>query len=169
MDRGGDSTHHYPDLWDHPKSYRQGGQPLLDTRTHIYNQLTSRCEVAGDIVRLILLGPLMALWHQDGFKTKGPNFIPLTLKARRNAAQFTRLARNRSHAIRRHRAVAGTLRAAAALRELRRADEALEAAGFIEGETYVMAWKGVTVPQRKIFNTPPEDVRELSEPIKEVF
>lgn len=168
MDNGGDSTHHYPEVWDHPKSFRRGGQPLLDTRTHIYNRLTSRCEVSGTIVRLILVGPLLALWHQEGFTTKGPNFIPLTRKARRNASMFKRLMRARSEAVQFLRAASGTPRAIFALRQLRRADQALEDAGFIEGETYVMAWRGVTVPQRKVFNLPPEDIDELKREIARV-
>lgn len=33
--------------------------------------------------------------------------------------------------------------------------------GLEEGVDYIMAWNGVTVPQRKIYNMPPEDAAEL--------
>ena len=35
----------------------------------------------------------------------------------------------------------------------------------IEGKDYIIAWDGVEVPQRKIFNTPPENIKALSKNI----
>lgn len=168
MDNGGDSTHRYLDLWDHPKSFRKGGQPLLDTRTSIYDRLDSRQVVRGRSLTLMLVGPLIALFHQNGYTTKGPNFIPLTLKARRNASMFKRLMRVRSVAAQFLRAASGSPRVVDALRRLRSADDDLERAGFVRGETYVMAWQGVTVEQRKIFNLPPENVAELKREIQRI-
>ena len=34
-----------------------------------------------------------------------------------------------------------------------------------EGKDYIIAWDGVEVPQRKIFNTPPENIKALSKNI----
>ncbi len=128
MDAGGDSEFQYPELWGHPKSYRADGQPLLDTRVHIQDTLSDRAEQTRDGVRYWLVGPLIAIYHQFGFTTKGPNFIPLTMKAKR------------TH-------VPG----------VNPDDEDL-----VDGEDYIIAWAGVTVPQRKIFNLPPENVAEFA-------
>ncbi len=66
-----------------PGHYRSGGKPLLDTRNTIYNRLHGKTQVEGRKARFILRGPLVAIYHNSGFETKGPNFIPLTRKARR--------------------------------------------------------------------------------------
>jgi len=34
--------------------------------------------------------------------------------------------------------------------------------GLVEGKDYIIAWNGVDVPQRKIFNMPPENRQELA-------
>ena len=60
-----------------------GGKPLLDTRQHIYNTLNGTRTRQGNTVLYTLRGSLAAVFHHNGFKTKGPNFIPLTLHARR--------------------------------------------------------------------------------------
>lgn len=68
-------------------SFRAGGTPLLDTRQHIYNALHARKrQSAGRVTFLVQSGgptPLVAVYHHHGYKTKGPNFVPLSLKARR--------------------------------------------------------------------------------------
>lgn len=64
-------------------SYRAGGQPLLDTRNHIYNRLNGRSTAKGNRVIVEIRGPMLAAAHDAGFETKGPNFVPLTQKARR--------------------------------------------------------------------------------------
>lgn len=127
----GDSEHRYPDLWNHPGSYRRGGQPLRDTG-RLSSSLTSTISDTPRGVTLTLVSPLpYAQAHQEGFETSGPNFIPLTQKAKR-----------------RHR---------------KGADPAEE--GLVRGVDYVMAWNGVSVPQRKIYNMPSEDVEDLREAI----
>lgn len=175
MTRGGDSTHTYADLWNHPKSMRRGGQPLLDTKTTIYAHLNSSQIVRPRSIQVSLRSggpnPKVALYHQHGFKTKGPNFIPLTAKAKRNASKFGPLMKKRSAILKEQRRSSRQRGSNKAhfLQKLRRIDAEIERAGFIEGETYVMAWKGVTVPQRKIFNLPPEDVAEIKRVVKKAF
>lgn len=127
----GDSTHRYPDLWASRRGlgYRQGGSPLQDTG-RLLASLTGRTTPTSTGVRVSLIdGSGYGVMHQNGFKTDGPNFIPLTLRARR-----------------RHRKGANP-----------------EDEGLVRGEDFIMAWHGVDVPQRKIFNMPPEDAAELSE------
>lgn len=126
MTNGGDSDHRYPDLWDHPDSFRAGGQPLLDTGVTAAS-LNGETERDGDTLSATLRGPLHAVYHQHGFTTKGPNFIALTLKARRTHIK----GRNPKEE------------------------------GLVRGKDYIMAWQGVTVPQRKIFNLPEEDRSEI--------
>jgi len=167
----GDSEHHYPDLWDNPKSYRSKGEtPLSDTGgAGLEGSLTGKMEQTGPsevTIRLVVPERFRyALYHQSGFSTKGPNFIPLTVKAKEAATLFKPLVTVLSAARKKVRAASGTASFIAALREERRAQEAMESAGFIEGETYIMAWQGVTVPQRKIFNLPPENVEEIREAV----
>ena len=131
MANGGDTDFRYPELWDHPGSYRQGGQPLLDTGL-LAASLNGTTEERPGGLRATLQGPVHAVYHQNGFTTKGPNFIPLTLKAKRT-----------------HRRGANPR------------DEGLE-----EGKDYIMAWNGVTVPQRKIYNMPPENRAEIVESLQ---
>lgn len=136
MANGGDSEHRYPDLWGHPGSFRRGGQPLMDTGMTAAG-LSGTDEVVPDGVTATLHGPLHALYHQHGYKTRGPNFIPLTLKARRTHQK----GRNPR-------------------------DEGLEPWDEETGKgDYIMAWKGVDVPQRKIFNMPREDREEITETV----
>ncbi len=90
IDKGGDSEISYKRLWADTfrsrsggRSYRRGGKPLLDTRQHIYNTLHgTRSRTARSVV-YHLRGSLIAVYHQNGFSTKGPNYIPLTLRGRR--------------------------------------------------------------------------------------
>jgi hypothetical protein len=133
MENGGDSEHTYPDLWG--GGYRSGGQPLLDTRQTIYNQLNGEQRSTERAISLILRGPMIAMYHQTGFSTNGPNFIPLTTAART------------LHVI---------------------GNDPKEE-GLVEGEDYIMAWQGVTVPQRKIHNTPREDVNDLRDTIADAL
>lgn len=121
----GDSEHRYPDLWDEPRSYRHGGQPLLDS-TAMVSSLRGEYAASPNGGTWALAVPenqKHALYHQAGFSTAGPNFIPLT----REAGRRHRKGRNPE-------------------------DE-----GLVEGTDYIMAWNGVTVPQRKLFNWPDED------------
>lgn len=159
----GDSQHHYPDLWDHPKSFRAGAKPLRGITGLLMSSLTAKSTIMSDTkIRLTLISPhLYAIYHQHGFSTKGPNFIPLTRKAAVNASRFKPLAQALSEAKKQVKKSKGSPAFIPALQQERAAQEALESAGFIEGETYIMAWQGVTVPQRKIFNMPPENAEEL--------
>ena len=70
--------------------YRKGGTPLYDTG-NLFRSMASRTELLTDGVRLILTAPLYALFHQHGFKTTGPNFIPFTRGAvRRDPAALAK-------------------------------------------------------------------------------
>lgn len=60
-----------------------GDQPMLDTRTNVYNRLSGVTRRRINRVELVLRGPLLAAYHLEGFETEGPNFIPLTLAAKR--------------------------------------------------------------------------------------
>ncbi len=163
----GDSEHRYPDLWDHPKSFRKGGEPLSDTGS-LFNALTGKIELDGNKIKITLVVPASfkyALYHQSGFSTKGPNFIPLTVRAKENATRFKPLVTAFAAARRQVNAMRGTPGFIPALKKERLAQDRMESAGFIEGETYIMAWKGVNVPQRKIFNLPPENVEEIRDAI----
>lgn len=119
----GDSTHRYPELWDHPESFRRGGHPLLDTRQTVYNRLNGTTDVRGKQVRISLRGPVVAAYHQNGFQTSGKHFIPLSLKARRGEPDLQ------------------------------------------YGKDFIIVNDGVTIPQRMIYNDPPEDVKELAREI----
>lgn len=140
IDDGGDSEFKYPELWanKHPQSYRAGGKPLRDKLNRIYGGLRGDQQDIPGGVRLKLTGPLIAIYHQNGFKTAGPNYIPLSMRATRYK---------------------GALEAKA---------DGLIAGKFVEGGAiepddadYVMAWRGVDVPQRKIVNFPPENIDEM--------
>lgn len=63
-------------------SYRNGGQPLKDTGRL---ERSIRCKVVNtpEGMRAIVLGEPYGEPHERGFATKGPNFIPLTQKAKR--------------------------------------------------------------------------------------
>jgi len=125
IENGGDSEHRYPDLWDHPGSFRRGGEPLL---TEGFMQgLSGWVDEITEGIKIVLGGTLIHIYHQHGFETKGPNFIPLTLKARRT----------------------------------HRKGQDPKKEGLVPGEDYIMAWGGVKVPQRKVFNLPQEDKAEI--------
>lgn len=127
MDNGGDSTHRYPELWDHPRSIRAGKTPLVD-KGRLKRSLRAKTTFRAKQVwyKLSSRRPLIAAAHQKGFTTRGPNFIPLMRKAYAHETGVDPL------------------------------DE-----GLIRGRHYVIAQNGVTVPQRKIFNWPPEDERDF--------
>jgi hypothetical protein len=64
-------------------SYRNNGQPLRDTGK-MYRGLNSKVSKKNDTTLSVTLrGPIYALFQDKGFKTSGPNFIPLTRKAAR--------------------------------------------------------------------------------------
>lgn len=66
--------------------YRKGGTPLRDTG-NLFNQLKGRIQGIADGVRMHLSAPLYAVFHQHGFRTTGPNFIPFTRGAARRDAK----------------------------------------------------------------------------------
>src|SRR5688572_4172450 len=88
IEQGGDSTEHYPDLWASrhtfvrdkrdargrrltkdqkrlenvllTRHYRQGGKPMFDTGTHIYQRLSGQTTVGSDELVAALRGPILA-------------------------------------------------------------------------------------------------------------
>ncbi len=68
------------------ESYRKGGKPLRDNGFLMASRFTKYAFVfEGESTTIIVIASnaIYAGWQHSGFKTKGPNFIPLTLKARR--------------------------------------------------------------------------------------
>ena len=66
-------------------SYRSGGQPLVDTGA-LANSLSSTAKTKNSAINITLRGKKYGIYQDRGFKTKGPNFIPLTKKGRRGHA-----------------------------------------------------------------------------------
>jgi hypothetical protein len=66
-------------------SYREGGKPLLDTG-QMLRDMGANSHTRGKDIQITIRGPLHAIFHESGFKTKGPNFIPLTRNAKRKHA-----------------------------------------------------------------------------------
>lgn len=65
-------------------SYRKGGEPLKDNGILAGSFFRHSVMVAAKkVVSLIASHIFYAIYHQVGYKTKGPNFIPLTIRARR--------------------------------------------------------------------------------------
>lgn len=63
--------------------YRNGGQPLRDTG-QMYRELSAKGRVTHRHgMKISLQGPIYALFQDRGFKTKKPNYIPLTKKGKR--------------------------------------------------------------------------------------
>lgn len=158
---GGDSTHRYSELWDHPASYRKGGQPLRDTGL-LMNGLTSETTPTRDGVSIKLISAqFYAVYHQQPgnskgyFKTSGPNFIPLTRKAKRLYDKMQTML-DRGQGIEFDSDGNASVEANGATVEL------------VRGKDFIMAWQGVKVPQRKIFNLPPEDVSEIAGEVRRI-
>jgi phage gpG-like protein len=66
-------------------SYRRGGEPLRD-KGSLAASVSSRVTLTDKGATIGVGSPRpYARYHQDGFTTKGPNFIPLTLRAKNKA------------------------------------------------------------------------------------
>ena len=63
-------------------SYRAGGQPLRDTG-NLLREMGATATYRGGKIRIRMLGPKYALYQDRGFRTSGPNYIPLTKKGKR--------------------------------------------------------------------------------------
>jgi phage gpG-like protein len=67
-------------------SYRNGGQPLRDTG-NLQRSLSAKSSLDGPgRIGITIAGALYGLFHEQGFSTSGPNFIPLTRKGKRTHA-----------------------------------------------------------------------------------
>jgi len=63
-------------------SYRDGGQPLRDTGS-LARSLGASATNSGSKIKLAMHGNRYGLYQDRGFKTNGPNYIPLTKKGKR--------------------------------------------------------------------------------------
>lgn len=63
-----------------------GGKPLQDTGNLIGSVGATARSVNRNRLSIVLSGPRYGLYQDRGFKTKGPNYIPLTMKGRRGHA-----------------------------------------------------------------------------------
>jgi len=61
------------------------GQPLRDTG-EMLRSMGGQARLNGDKISLVLSGVKHALYQDRGFRTKGPNYIPLTRKGKRGHA-----------------------------------------------------------------------------------
>lgn len=62
--------------------YRHGGQPLRDTGK-LAGSLSASGTAQGNSIRIAMSGRRYGLYQDRGFRTKGPNYIPLTRKGAR--------------------------------------------------------------------------------------
>lgn len=67
------------------QSYRNGGKPLRDTG-EMMREMGAKADSMGKDLQIVLYGPLHAIFHEMGFETDGPNFIPMTKKGKREHA-----------------------------------------------------------------------------------
>jgi phage gpG-like protein len=67
-------------------SYRKGGKPLRDTG-NLLRSIGAKAEQTGPArLSIVMSGAIYGIYHEKGFSTSGPNFIPLTRKAKKNHA-----------------------------------------------------------------------------------
>ena len=65
-----------------PEIRRRGGEPLRDTGA-LYQSVTQRATKTPNGAQSEVGSPLMhGLYQQNGITTKGPNFIPITARAK---------------------------------------------------------------------------------------
>ena len=68
------------------QSFRNGGQPLRDTG-ELMRSIGAKVEQAGPSrLSVTMQGLIYGIYHEKGFSTDGPNFIPLTKKAKKTHA-----------------------------------------------------------------------------------
>jgi phage gpG-like protein len=68
------------------QSYRNGGQPLRDTG-NLLRSIGAKAEQTGPArLSIVMSGAIYGIYHEKGFSTDGPNFIPLTRKGKKNHA-----------------------------------------------------------------------------------
>jgi len=60
--------------------YRRGGHPLRNTGA-LARSLAANARISGAVIQIEMRGLHYGAYHDRGFKTKGPNFIPLTRRA----------------------------------------------------------------------------------------
>lgn len=68
------------------ESYRKGGQPLRDTGNLQRSLAAKASNTKPRRITVTMSGALYGIFHERGFETDGPNFIPLTRKGKRSHA-----------------------------------------------------------------------------------
>lgn len=68
------------------QSYRAGGQPLRDTGNLIRNIGARATRIGPTKIEVVLTGPIYGIYHERGFSTPGPNYIPMSKKGKREHA-----------------------------------------------------------------------------------
>lgn len=63
------------------ESYRANGKPLRDTGETM-RQMGAKGSSTGGGISITVSGPLHAIFHEMGFETSGPNYIPLTRRGK---------------------------------------------------------------------------------------
>ena len=112
-------------------SARAGGKPLDDTGRS-KNSFGHQTKWEGDSpVVEITTTEFFLQYHDTGFRTKGPNFIPLTTAAKNKKRE----------------------------NPTAKPDQL----GLVPGVDYIMAWAGVTVPQRRLFHFTPANSKEIAD------
>ena len=63
--------------------YRSGGKPLSDTGELAASFQRPAVSIQGNVLTVTMLSSAdYARWHQDGYSTDGPNYIPITYKGK---------------------------------------------------------------------------------------
>ena len=113
------------------ESFRAGGKPLLD-EGRAKDSFGHQVKWEGDspVVEITTTEAYLQ-YHDTGFRTKGPNFIPLTREAKNKKRENPTASPDRL--------------------------------GLVPGIDYVMAWAGVTVPQRRLFHFTPANSKQIAD------
>lgn len=68
------------------QSYRAGGQPLRDTGNLMRNIGARATKIGPTKIEVVLTGPIYGIYHERGFSTSKPNYIPMSMKGKRKHA-----------------------------------------------------------------------------------
>ena len=134
IDNSGDSEHKYPELWN-PDDYKywRAGGLPLRDTSALYNGLHGRSSSGGGNRISLFLLDAVGYGIKHQEGYEQDGPVPIALTRKAN-------------------------------RMLRKGGiKDLEDTNLKEGKDYIIAWDGVKVPQRKIFNLPPEDRRDIGE------
>lgn len=138
--------------------FRNGGVPLRNTGRGM-NSLRGKCLLDGKNLRIRIRGERYMAYHEHGFTTRGPNFIPLTKKGARLGSKAAAIkAKHRRDGEDAgdeplHRIVDLAMGLGARVETAEIYDR------LVYGKDYIMAWRGVTVPARPFMAPTRPDLR----------